>query len=60
MHGIYSWKCGEAETLLLKIRKSNDERLALLTIVTKTTGSNMPAVGPGEKENTSDQAASVL
>jgi hypothetical protein len=45
---------GNAEKLkfcTLKIGKSNYECLLLPTIVTKTVGSDMPAVGSGEKEN---------
>ena len=43
---------GNAEKLkfcFLKIGKSNYERLVLLTIVTKTAGSDMPAVGAGRE-----------
>ena len=43
---------GNAEKLkfyFLKIGKSNCERLVLLTIVTKTAGSDMPAVGAGRE-----------
>ena len=39
------------KSCFLKIGKSNYEHLVLLTNVTKTAGSDMPAVWPGEKEN---------
>jgi hypothetical protein len=56
---LFSGRCGgfthgNAEKLkfcFLKIGKSNYERLVLLNIVTKTAGSDMLAVGSGEKEN---------
>ncbi len=54
---------GNAEKLkfcFLKIGKSNYERLDLLTIVTKTTGADMPAVKSGEKENAPNQIGNVL
>jgi hypothetical protein len=53
---------GNAEKLkfyFLKIGKSNYERLVLLTIVTKTAGSDMPAVGPDKKENAANQTGNV-
>jgi hypothetical protein len=54
---------GNAEKLkfyFLKIGKSNYERAVLLAIVTKTVGSDMPAVYPGQKENATNQAGNVI
>ncbi len=54
---------GNAEKLkfcFLKIGKSNYERLVLLTIVTKTAGSDMPAVWARQKENPPNQIGNVL
>ena len=54
---------GNAEKLkfyFLKIGKSNCERLVLLTIVTKTAGSDTPGVGSGKKENAPDRIENVM
>jgi hypothetical protein len=44
----------------LKMGKSNYERLVLLTILTKTAGFDMPAVGSGKKENAANQTGDVM
>ena len=44
----------------LKIEKSNYERLVLLTIVTKTAGSDMPAVGPARNRTRQIRIGNVM